>query len=380
MPWLRAVWLLVAASGLAAKEWPPKHLHRQSKCPNKQCHLKEQKRTSLLQLEAQEHLREPQVPLPLKTTAERPFNDKVHDVDPDTGISLYNLEFKSGHFICSKCDVGSCPDCNTVCDLKSCMGEFYTQECWCRKDSQVELQTPMYWFRQYDARFLLHDTVKRGFCDSDCTGGICDMDGLQCKKREDACQPWWWCNLQPPSEIKEQDKWPTGFEYTTSMTFLQEEESTAVERSFLQRQEQKVEAQGEPEFEKNDFGVFSYKTGSWECGQAGLPPKVQDPVTYLWKDRGYIVFDSPSCKGGEFNHKCYCWDEFEYLKGNDPKTSELHCDAGCGLGPCAGNKCASSPPPPPTQPPPPPPLDPVNMEKLRSSELKTSDNKMDPIQ
>lgn len=376
----------------AADAWPP-HIptSAQAWCPNQQCRLKDQKRTSLIQLEAKldSSLREPQVPLPLKTEAERPHNDKVHKKDPDTGVSMYNLEFKSGHFVCSKCDTGSCPSCNTVCDLASCMGEFYTQECWCRKDSQVKLETPEYWFRQYDARFLLHDTVKRGFCDEECSGGICDMPGLQCKRREEACKPWWWCNLDPPASTPTPDKWPTGFEYTTSMTFLQETseeepETTQPEEepaaAFLQRSTAHVRRSGDsPEFEENDYGKFTYETGSWECGQAGLPPKVQDPKTFLWKDRGYIVFDSTSCQGGAFDHKCFCYDEFEYLKGNDPKTSELHCNAECTLGPCSGNTCGSSPPPPPTKPPPPPPLDPVQMEKLRSSELKTSNNKMDPM-
>merc|ERR1719478_1035015 len=153
------------------------------------------------------------------------------------------------------------------------------------------------------------------------------------------------------------------------MTFLQESaaeepEAPAAEpeaeepAAFLQRSTAHVRRSGgAPEFEENDYGKFTYETGSWECGQAGLPPKVQDPTTYLWKDRGYIVFDSTSCQGGAFDHKCFCYDEFEYLKGNDPKTSELHCNSECTLGPCSGNTCGSSPPPPPTKPPPPPPLD-----------------------
>jgi hypothetical protein len=179
---------------------------------------------------------------------------------------------------------------------------------------------------------------------------------------------------------KTEDDWPTGFEYTESMTFVQE--SAVQTPSFLQRASSEVRRsgeQGDQEFEANDFGLFSFKLGSWECERAAYPPKIQDATTYLWNERGYIVFDSPACKGGEFDTKCYCWDNFEYLQGNDPKTSELHCDSGCGLGPCAGNTCSSSPPPPPTQPPPPPIPDPVEAEAMKSSELKRSNNKMDPL-
>lgn len=397
---LFAAALLVAAAAEAA--WPPKYpMPKQARCPNSQCHVqppKEKKKSSEGAakyygsfLQESSELWEPNVPLPVDITPERPYKDKVHETDPDSGVSLYNIAFKPGHFMCSKCDTGACPNCNTMCDLASCVGEFYTQECWCRKESQVKLKTPTWWFRQYDSRWLLHDTVRRTHCDSDCTGGICDMPGLQCKRREEACRPWWWCGLDPPTEEmreKTDDDWPTGFEYTESMTFLQE--AAVKTRSFLQRATSEVRRTGseerelstkgdEQKFEANDFGLFSFKLGSWECERGAFPPKIQDPNTYLWNERGYIVFDSPACKGGEFDTKCYCWDNFEYLQGNDPKTSELHCDSGCGLGPCAGNMCASSPPPPPTQPPPPPIPDPVEAEAMKSSELRRSNNKMDPL-
>jgi hypothetical protein len=391
---LRRCAVLLAA--VAAEEftpaWPPKYpMPKQARCPNAQCHMqppKEKKKASDGAakyfgsfLQESSELWEPNVALPAGAQPERPYKDKVHETDPDSGVSLYNLAFKPGHFMCSKCDTGTCPNCNTVCDLSSCVGEFYTQECWCRKESQVKLKTPTWWFRQYDSRWLLHDTVRRTHCDSDCSGGICDMPGLQCKKREEACRPWWWCGLNPPTEElreKTQDDWPTGFEYTESMTFVQE--SAVKTPSFLQRESSEVRRSGgDQEFEANDFGLFSFKLGSWECERAAYPPKIQDATTYLWNERGYIVFDSPACKGGEFDTKCYCWDNFEYLQGNDPKTSELHCDSGCGLGPCAGNTCASSPPPPPTEPPPPPIPDPVEAEAMKSSELRRSNNKMDPL-
>lgn len=344
-------------------------IQSQARCPNQQCHLQALKRTALLQ--------EPNNGLALDTDAALP--GKVHDTDPNSGVSLYNIAFKAGHFTCSKCDPGACPSCNTMCDITSCMGEFYTQECWCRKESQVKLKTPEWWFRQYDARFLTHETVKRTFCDDDCTGGVCDIDRLQCKRREEACQPWWWCNLDPPKEPVELDGWPTGFEYTESMTFLQTERKASMSDLNKALVEAKAEATKKVEVEANDINLFSFGTGSWECGLASLPPKIQDGTSYAWVDRGYLVFDSKSCKGGAFNQKCYCWDEVRQLKGIDPKTSELMCDSGCELGNCAGNTCSSKPPPPPTQPPPPPPMDPVQVEALRSSELKKSQNKMDPM-
>jgi hypothetical protein len=418
---LRQAVILVAVTAEAfTPAWPPKYpMPKQARCPNSQCHVqppKEKKKTAAdgaakyfgSFLQEGSELWEPNVELPKAPGQERPYKDKVHETDPDSGVSLYNIAFKPGHFMCSKCDTGTCPNCNTMCDLSSCTGEFYTQECWCRKDSQVKLKTPTWWFRQYDSRWLLHDTVRRTHCDDDCTGGICDMPGLQCKRREEACRPWWWCGLNPPTEEmreKTNDDWPTGFEYTESMTFLQEgANKTRAKRlpslalppvatpakttSFMQRASTEVRrigsevvssTKGDQKFEANDFGLFSFKLGSWECGRAAYPPKIQDAVTYLWNERGYIVFDSPSCKGGEFDTKCYCWDNFEYLKGTDTKTSELHCDGGCGLGPCAGNTCSSSPPPPPTAPPPPPIPDPVEAEAMKSSELRRSNNKMDPL-
>lgn len=391
----------------------------QANCPVQQCRMKEARENaaknrvsevvggpSFLELSSAEPIR----PLDLDTSAP---TGKVHEVDPDSGRGLYDVQWHSGHFMCSKCDQSSCPTCDVMCDLSSCMGEFYTQECWCRKESQVKLKTPLWWYREYDARWMVHDTVKRGFCADDCTGSLCDVDGLQCKKREEACKPWWWCGLEPPKEdeAEAQGDWPTGFEYTSSATFLQtartvrregsadtEAEGVALDpadknaelqaamatrssasfASFLETTAT-ARATEKPEFEPNDFGKLSFGTGSWNCAQASLPPKIQDASTRLWVDRGYIVFDSAGCQGGAFDNKCFCWDNVKYLKGEDPLTSELMCDSGCGLGPCAGNTCGTSAPPPPTAPPPPPPVDPLEIDAMRSSELKVSDNKMDPI-
>jgi len=89
------------------------------------------------------------------------------------GFSQYNLDFKPGLFTCTKCDKG-CPTCNIVCDLASCIGEFYQTECWCRKDTAVRMKTPLWQLRKYDGQFLANDSVHKLFCNKGCGGGVCD--------------------------------------------------------------------------------------------------------------------------------------------------------------------------------------------------------------
>lgn len=173
---------------------------------------------------------------------------------------------------------------------------------------------------------------------------------------------------------KEDDEWPEGFYPTSATALLQEDlkEATRVGNKESVKQ-------GGKEFEKNDIGLFDFKLGSWTCGSAALPPQVQDPVTFMWQDRGYLVFERPSCTGGEFDTKCYCWDNFLLVSGQDPLTSEFQCDGGCGLGPCAGKTCSSGGPPDPPAPSAPPPPSVEEVEDMRQGELKSSDNKMTPL-
>jgi len=63
-------------------------------------------------------------------------------------------------------------------------------------------------------------------------------------------------------------------------------------------------------------------------------------------DRGYIVMDRRTCEGDVFDKDCFCWDDFKYLSGQDPLTSQLQCDSRCRMGPCDGRTCARRPPPP----------------------------------
>jgi len=320
--------------------------------------------------------------------------------------------------------VGTCASCDIMCDLSQCIGQFYTQECWCRKDLTVRLKKPLWWFREYDANFMTHESVYQFFCDGQCTGGICDAPGLQCKKREEACKPWWWCNLPPPKtdNLVPKDGWPEGFSYSSSMTLAQESMHTelrsggqtrarrsdlrrgtlkqqALKRTNEQLQEAtkaavaesarlkaKAKTKGKamakdrdlPEFEANDFGNLNFKSGRFVCESGALPPKIQNPDSRIWGDRGYIVFDRQACKGSLFDHKCFCWDQVAYLRRQDPMTSEFKCDDSCSWGPCEGRKCGAAPPGPLPDDIPPAVLDAMAVEAMKQGELHNVDNKMDP--
>ena len=65
--------------------------------------------------------------------------------------------------------------------------------------------------------------------------------------------------------------------------------------------------------EANDMDKFKFGDGRWVCEDGGLPPKIQNPNTYLWNDRGYIVFPKAACTGGAFDSQCYCWDNAKWL-------------------------------------------------------------------
>eukprot|EP00392_Amoebophrya_sp_AT5.2_P005275 g5284.t1 len=129
---------------------------------------------------------------------------------------------------------------------------------------------------------------------------------------------------------------------------------------------------GAREFETNDMAQFSFDTGGWACSEAAYPPQIKNPTTYLYEERGYIVFPKESCSGAAYTHKCYCWDESARASGGDPMTSETMCDSACGLGECAlKQKCAASLPPayvPPKELIP----DPVVAELRRASEVRTT--------
>ncbi|CAD7934802.1 unnamed protein product [Amoebophrya sp. A25] len=124
--------------------------------------------------------------------------------------------------------------------------------------------------------------------------------------------------------------------------------------------------------ETNDKGLFQFEAGGWTCGDAAYPPKIQNKNTYLYEDRGYIIFPKQSCSGASYNSKCYCWDEQARVSGGDPLTSETMCDSGCSLGECAlKSQCGSAPPPPFVAPSPVFP-DPVAAESQFAREVRTT--------
>jgi len=416
------------------RRWPPKPPITNAQCPVRNCRGIPKKdlkfKPTLIQTSVSDKVEEPNEPLPIELESETPY--KVYEVDADTGMSIYDVDFKPGHFTCMACDVGTCAGCDIMCDVSQCLGEFYTQECWCRKDRDVKLKKPLWWFREYDSKWMTHDTIYQMFCDQQCGGGICDTQGLTCKTREEGCKPWWWCNLPPPrtDNLDPADGWGDGFSYSTSMVLAQKNVKSGLKSEMKERESdddvkslnhrlnamrsnQTLQAHTTPskgrrlrqskavstlqtssvsgtrhaeaassgtgrDFEPNDFGNLKFQPGRFVCESAALPPKVQNPNSYLWIDRGYMIFDRFSCRGSLFNYKCFCWDNFQYLQGKDPLTSEFTCDDSCTWGQCEGRTCGKGPPPPLPPPPQPVPMDAAAMETLRSNELHNADNKMTP--
>jgi len=315
-------------------------------CPLKTC----EKRAKEVLLQENE----PNYAIPYSTEA-RVVN-QVAEIGYD-GMSLYNVDYKPLEFTCTACDESTCEGCNLMCDLSKCVGTLYQEECWCRQEKDVEKKTPMWKFRDYDSRFLVDDSVHRFFCDNKCQKGQCGIKSLQCKKREEACQPWWWCNKQPPLEEKPTD-WP----------------SDEFRESFLQKRTAK-----KPKVEKNDIYALKFVTGRWECGSGSLPPKIRDPVTYFWVDRGYIVFEKSSCKGSSFEKKCHCWDNVKYLRGEDPGLTTATCDNKCLYGECEGRTCACQPPPKFIPEPNDAPMDVIAIEEAGQKDLNNHGPSMDPV-
>lgn len=133
--------------------------------------------------------------------------------------------------------------------------------------------------------------------------------------------------------------------------------------------------------EANDKGKFKFGDGRWVCEDGGLPPKIQDPDTYLWDDRGYIVFPKSACKGGAFDTQCYCWDKVRWANHKDPMTSEAMCDSTCGYGACESfSACGPNPPgPPPPLEEPAGPIDPMRAEIEGQKDLNINKGTMDAM-
>merc|ERR1712079_82173 len=73
------------------------------------------------------------------------------------------------------------------------------------------------------------------------------------------------------------------------------------------------------------LAALNLKPSSFKCERAALPPRIMDPVTFQAHPPGYVVMDATACVGTVFEAKCYCWDDFKLLAGEDPLTSEMFC-------------------------------------------------------
>jgi len=262
----------------------------------------------------------------------------------DDVSSTYVVTYKPAHFTCMGCDVATCDGCAIMCDLTQCVGQFFTEECWCQSESAVRAKKKTWEFDKKDASFALDGSVKRYFCDDQFKGGICDTEGLHCKRRAEACQPWWWCNESPPTTTEE----------PSVPNFLQElstEHTNASKQSFLHRSvsSQRSKQRAAATTKGNDMRLLNFDQSRFVCESAALPPKIWDDQSG-WLDIGYIIFDRDSCEGSLMEHDCYCWDNFKHLRGEDDMTSVLKCDSKCTWGACECKTCGQSPPPPMTTP------------------------------
>lgn len=299
------------------------------------------------------------------------LNYQIESPTPDEYCNgSFVPKFHPAHFTCMSCDTTTCPDCNSVmCDLSQCIGKFYTQECWCRPEADVKDEMPMFMIDPEDGKEVLSSTIQRYSCEDDCSGNLCDTEGLVCRKAQEACRPWWWCDgVEPPKtdtltpgsafksflqrkDLKHRSRAGVG-SATTSARQLQQRVLRA------QEQEKLAAAEGK---KINSIADLAFKPSRYVCSSASLPPKVKNPKTLLYVEPGYIVFDKSSCEGGGFTTKCSCWDPFLYYKGEDPKVSVMECDPSCSSGGCDGRHCAKKPPPDLPEPKPEPP-DPFRTE------------------
>jgi len=252
----------------------------------------------------------------------------ANSLTPPTCL-VYGADYKPGKFTCSMCDTTLCEGCAVFCDVKRCMGETYKQECWCEDTTPGSLAE-----------------TQKVFCDGDCMGGVCDTPKLKCRKKSEACKPWWMCG---------------GLNFLQRKARVQRHgQLRASSQSGGQSRQAPVPGAppGAPPGLPPGLNAtnltqvntrFEYKLSRFTCESVAVPPKVWDNAHFQWVDRGYLVFDMQACMGTVFEQKCFCWDKFRYLSGEDPMTSELQCDPACSLGGCAGRECARNPPPPLSQ-------------------------------
>lgn len=271
-------------------------------------------------------------------------------------VGSFGVTYTPGEFTCMACDVTTCPDCGYMCDIAQCVGKFFSQECWCRGGNQdMPTAQEMWTLNKGTNKFVEEAGVQKFVCDDDCSGGICDEKGLKCEPRAKACKPWWWCGELPPRiNFMQKDSSRSSRARLRSQS-LRSESSDSMNARFLTARSaakaranatlQSVATANEDNVAAN-YRDLKISAVRYTCGVAALPPKVQDPVSRLWVDRGYVIFEKASCKGASFDQKCYCWDNFKYLQGKDPMTSMMMCDSECSQGSCDGKKCGTEQPPP----------------------------------
>jgi len=277
-------------------------------------------------------------------------NEALKSEKPCEEVSSYDVEFIPGHFTCSKCDATSCPDCSVLCDLSSCVGEFYTTECWC--DTGSGMSGPA-------------GEPTTAFCDEHCSGGVCSSDGYACRTRQTACEPWWWCGAPPPTSFLQLASSDSAREEGSKRLLggrAKEKEGVATKRRQLQARLRSALLDASSASRKRlqrslslsktssalppELDSLKFQDGRFVCESGALPPKTKNPETFMWVERGYLVLDRRSCQGSLFTHTCFCWDAVKYQKGLDPLTSEFRCDQTCGWGVCEGRTCGKKPPSP----------------------------------
>jgi len=280
-----------------------------------------------------------------KGTSFQQLQAPIESATPCEEVSNFEVSFLPGHFVCTKCDSSACKDCGVLCDLSSCMGQFFSQECWCEGSSGG------------------HEVA---FCDSRCSDGLCGEKDKICRPKSKACDPWWWCDSEPPVNLAQRStarlrsragqKTLSVAQQSKAQSQSQSSEKlqSAVQRLDVARQQAKQRAESRRTSQQQkalmnatlpaELSSLSFSDGRFECFSGALPPKTKDAEGFFWIERGYIVLDAATCTGAQYNHKCYCWDNYKRLKGEDPLTSEVQCDDSCGMGLCEGRTCSSQPP------------------------------------
>mmetsp|Transcript_52857 Transcript_52857/g.123690 ORF Transcript_52857/g.123690 Transcript_52857/m.123690 type:complete len:312 (+) Transcript_52857:109-1044(+) len=268
------------------------------------------------------------------------------------------VAFKPAHFSCTSCDVTSCDGQHLICDLAQCTGQMLMEECWCTQDPSATTSPAVkLLFSAAAGLGASSDGVIRVHCDENCLGGACDTAGLQCRKKAEACQPWWLCSEEPPV--------PSLLEVSSSQLVQNHGRDHAL-RGLRHRLRRKV-----LRAEELSSRQYNFQPASFKCDTAFIPPMVEEAVTHKLKPAGVIVLDKRACSGSVLQTKCVCWDNHRYLLGEDPFASDFLCDASCQIGVCGGRTCALHAPLP---------LQPSDTAEVDvdQSELHITDNVMSP--